>query len=46
MTSGDDVQVEKAGKIEKEKKKSAKKFFMLKKPIIALSIIFRSIIPL
>ena len=46
MTSGDDVQVEKAGKIEKKKRKIFKKKFLLKKPIIALSIIFRSIIPL
>ena len=28
MTSGDDVQVEKAGKIEKKKKKSSKNFFV------------------
>ena len=45
MTSGDDVQVEKAGKM-KKRKKIFKKIFLLKKPIIALSIIFRSIIPL
>ena len=34
MTSGDDVQVEKAGKM-KKRKRIFKKIFLLKKPIIA-----------